>query len=163
MNIRTGTIQTDNIASTLKSITDIAESCGSSVVIIDATKVAGIRHIEAAVAHAQRSFSSGTAIARTLPMEILVYVSGQRQCSCAAKFGLHTGLNTVYAVIEGGDEEKTAELLRKDILTEGPACPAENAILMQEFEITPEELAVVGADRIEELVIERVALVDAGK
>ncbi|HJJ36020.1 MAG TPA: KEOPS complex subunit Cgi121 [Methanocorpusculum sp.] len=163
MKILTGILETDNVPETLKTVTAIAESCGSSAVIIDAAKVAGKNHIEAAVTHAHRSFAAGTAIARTLPMEILVYASGQRQCSCAAKFGLHAGKNTVYIVIDGGDEEKTAKLLREQIFREGPVDPADTAVLMQEFAITAEELAIVGADRIEELVIERVALVDAGK
>lgn len=163
MKILTGTIDTNNVASTLKTVTEIAESCGSSVVVIDAAKVAGPKHIEAAVSHARRSFATGSAIARTLPMEILVYVSGQRQCSSAAKFGLHAGLNTVYTVIEGGNEEKTAELLKRDVLAEGPVNAAEMAVLMQEFAISQEELEVVGTGRIEELVIERVALVDAWK
>jgi len=163
MIILTGTVETDNVASTLKTVTDIAESCESSTVIIDAAKVAGKRHIEAAVHHAKRSFATGTAIARTLPMEILVYVSGQRQCSFAAKFGLHSGYNTVYTVIEGGDEQKTADLLKQSVLTEGPVKDAEKTVLMQEFEISAEELEVVGTGRIEELVIERIALIDAWK
>jgi len=163
MKIVTGTIETDNVASTLKTVSEIAESCGSSVVIIDAFKVAGLKHIEAAVEHAKRSFATGTSIARTLPMEILVYVSGQRQCSFAAKFGLHGGNNTVHTVIEGGNEEKTADLLIERILIEGPVKNADNSVLMQEFDITKEEIQIVGSERIEELVIERVALVDAWK
>ena len=163
MKLVTGTIQTENVAETLKAVTDIAESCSSSTVLIDAAKVAGIRHIESAVMHAKRSFDEKTAIARTLPMEILVYISGQRQCSLAAKFGLHQGTNAVYAVIEGGNEDKTAELLCQNIMREGPVNPADKAVLMREFDITEDELRVAGADRLEELVIERVAMVDAWK
>ncbi len=163
MRILTGTIQVENLAETLREVNEIAKTCNSATVIVDAAKVAGIKHIETAVEHAKRSFDCGTAISRTLSMEILVYASGQRQCSLASKFGLHVGKNAVYVVIVGGDETHNAELIRNGIMTEGPVELANSAVFMKEFNITKEELSVVGADRVEELVIERVALVDAWK
>lgn len=163
MIICTGTIQSDNVSDTLKQISKIADCCASTITVINANKTAGINHIETAVEHATRSFENHTAIARTFPMEILVYVSGQRQCSIASKFGLHTGTNSVYIVIIGEDEPRCKTLLAAEIVSLHPVKPAEISELMKEYSITPKELEIVGEQRIEELVIERVALVDAIK
>ena len=162
MKIVSGTIDVKNVSETLAQINEIADSCGSSVVIFDAEKTAGIRHIESAVSHAKRSFETKTNIARTFAMEVLVYASGQRQCSLASKFGLHTGENAVYAAVIDGKENDAADLLKKVVL-EGVAVKADVKRLAKEFDITDEELEIVGADRIEELVIERCAMVDAWK
>ncbi|HJJ39549.1 MAG TPA: KEOPS complex subunit Cgi121 [Methanocorpusculum sp.] len=162
MKIVSGNIDVKNVSETLAQINDIADSCGSSVVIFDAEKTAGIRHIESAVSHARRSFKTKTNIARRFAMEVLVYASGQRQCSLASKFGLHTGENAVYAVVIDGNEEEACKLL-KSVVSERDVPKADVKRLMKEFDIPDEELEVVGADRIEELVIERCAMVDAWK
>ena len=113
--------------------------------------MAGPDHIRSAVRHAERSFASGKPVARTLAMEILLYASGQRQCSLAPKFGLHTGENLLFTVING------------IVSFTMHGVTASRATLMEEFGITEDEIAVVGEDRMNELVIERVALMDAYK
>lgn len=162
MKIVSGKIDVKNVSETLAQINEIADSCGSSVVIFDAEKTAGKRHIESAVFHAKRSFETKTNIARTFAMEVLVYASGQRQCSLASKFGLHTGENAVYAVVIDGKEDEAAELL-KTVVSVCEVAKADVRRLAKEFDITDEELSVVGEERIEELVIERCAMVDAWK
>ena len=162
MIIFCGTVTVDEVKKTIAQVNDAAEQTDSTVVLFDAEKIAGFSHIESAVMHAKRSFAQGNAIARSLSMEILVYVSGQRQCSLASKFGLHEGENAVYVLILDGDEERAAELV-KEIVTEcEPFLPNEDK-LKAEFSITDAELEAAGENRIEELVIERVALVDAWK
>ena len=162
MIIFCGTVEVDEVKKTIAQVNDAADKTNSTVVLFDAEKIAGFSHIESAVAHAKRSFAEGKAIARSLSMEILVYVSGQRQCSLASKFGLHEGENSVYVLVLDGDEEKAAELV-KEIVTEcSPFAPNEEK-LKAEFGITDAEMEAAGENRIEELVIERVALVDAWK
>jgi KEOPS complex subunit Cgi121 len=112
--------------------------------------------------HAKRSFEEGKAIARSLSMEILVYVSGQRQCSLASKFGLHEGENSVYVLVLDGDEVKAADLVKEIVKECEPFSPNEEK-LKAEFGITDAEIEAAGENRVEELVIERVALVDAWK
>ena len=141
----------ENTAAVLAQINKIAEKTGSTIVLFDAGKVAGPDHIRSAVRHAERSFASGKPVARTLAMEILLYASGQRQCSLAPKFGLHTGENLLFVVING------------IVSFTMHGVTASRATLMEEFGITEDEIAVVGEDRMNELVIERVALMDAYK
>ena len=162
MIIFCGTVTVSAVKETIAQINDAADKADSTVVLFDADKIAGFAHIESAVAHAKRSFAEGKQIARSLSMEILVYASGQRQCSLASKFGLHDGENKVYVLILDGDEEKAAALVREIVSECEPFAPNEER-LKAEFGITDAEMEAAGENRIEELVIERVALVDAWK
>ena len=162
MIIFCGTVTVSAVKETIAEINDAADKADSTVVLFDAEKIAGFAHIESAVAHAKRSFAEGKQIARSLSMEILVYASGQRQCSLASKFGLHDGENKVYVLILDGDEEKAAALVREIVSECEPFAPNKEK-LKAEFGITDAEMEAAGENRIEELVIERVALVDAWK
>ena len=153
----------ENTAAVLAQINKIAEKTGSTIVLFDAEMVAGPDHIRSAVRHAERSFASGKPVARTLSMEILLYASGQRQCSLAPKFGLHTGENLLFVAILGGDAGQAQQLLQGVVSFAVHGVTASRPTLMEEFGITEEEIAVIGEDRINELVIERVALMDAYK
>ena len=162
MIIFCGTVTVSAVKETIAQINDAADKADSTVVLFDAEKIAGFAHIDSAVAHAKRSFAEGKQIARSLSMEILVYASGQRQCSLASKFGLHDGENKVYVLILDGDEEKASALVR-EIVTECEPFAPNKEELKAEFGITDAEMEAAGENRIEELVIERVALVDAWK
>lgn len=162
MIIFCGTVTVSVVKETIAQINDAADKADFTVVLFDADKIAGFAHIESAVAHAKRSFAEGKQIARSLSMEILVYASGQRQCSLASKFGLHDGENKVYVLILDGDEEKAAALVREIVSECEPFAPNKEK-LKAEFGITDAEMEAAGENRIEELVIERVALVDAWK
>lgn len=160
MEIFSGKLDVEDVTRTLKTINGIGKDTGSTIVLFDAAKIAGKPHIESAVIHAKRSFADGKNIARTLSMEILVYASGQRQCSLAPRFGLQKGQNQVYVLILDGETERAKEEIRK-LVCETEEVSAAKETLKKEFDITEEELEVVGEDRIGELVIERVAMLDA--
>ena len=153
----------ENTVAVLAEVNTITEKTGSTIVLFDAEKVAGEEHIRSAVRHACRSFASGKPVTRTLAMEILLYASGQRQCSLAPRFGLHAGENVLFVVILGGDPGQARNMLDAVVTREEHGVAASRAVLMEEFSITEEESGVVGEDRICELVIERVALMDAYK
>lgn len=150
-------------ATVLAQVNAIAKKTASTIVLFDAEKVAGPNHIRSAVLHAERSCACGKPVARTRAMEILLYASAQRQCALAPRFGLHAGENVLFVVILGGDAAAARELLNEIVLPEEHGVRASRTVLMEEFGITEEELAVVGEDRIGELVIERVTLMDAYK
>lgn len=150
-------------AAVLARVDAIAKKNASTIVLFDAEKVAGPDHIRSAVLHAERSRACGKRVARTLAMEILLYTFGQRQCSLVSRFGLHVGENVLFVVILGGNAVAAREMLNEIVLPEEHGVRASQAVLMEEFGITADELAVVGEDRIGELVIERTALMDVYK
>jgi KEOPS complex subunit Cgi121 len=97
-------------------------------------------------------------------MESLLYAAGSRQCQIGTGFGVHPGENRVYLCICPGNE-----LVYKDFQKKGVSCDAQDwetiseqkrSLLMELFGITPEELEVVGCTRLQDLVLERVALLE---
>ena len=93
-------------------------------------------------------------------MEILVYASGQRQCSLAPRFGLQKGQNQVYVLILDGETQRAKDEIC-ELIGASEEVTADTKTLKKEFDISDEELEVVGQDRIGELVIERIAMIDA--
>ena len=66
----------------------------------------------------------------------------------------------MYVLILDGDADRAEEKIR-ELIEESDEVTADTKTLMREFCITKEEIGVVGEDRIGELVIERVAMLDA--
>ncbi len=147
----------------LIAVRAIAGTTGARIVLFDAEKMAGRDHAVSALRHAQRSFERGNSIARSLEMEALLYAAGSRQTRIGRTFGLHAGENACHIAVSGPGEETWArlgELVRFVPEPEG-LDPGHCDRLCELFGITPGELAVVGEERLVELVLERVALLDA--
>lgn len=154
------------IASFLSWLRDL--SCRNEVVIVcfNADLMAGREHVVSAMTHAIRAKKNGTGISSSLEIEALLYAAGSRQCQEAIQFGVHQGsnncylciypinpqvwpmLSTVMALSPGNWEQMTDEKINK---------------LIALFGITSEEIAVTGLNRLKDLVLERVALLEVNK
>lgn len=147
----------------LERIRNIGDACGVRIVFFNADLVAGSSHVRSAVAHALRSSTAGDTVARSFEMEALLYVAGSRQCADAARFGIAPGKMRAFICLVPPDPaavralEDCVTFVEEDwdIVDE-----KKRKVLMDLFSISPEELAAVGANRITELVKERVALLD---
>jgi KEOPS complex subunit Cgi121 len=148
----------------LKRIREVSRECQVHLIFFDADRIAGMRHAEAAVRRATRSFAAGKQISNTLEMESLLYAAGSRQCSIATSFGIHQGENHLYICCSPANEHawkmlgSSVEILGVDHWQ--TITPEKHALLMMLFGITPEECATVTADEFPDLVLERVALLD---
>jgi len=133
------------------------------IICFNADMVAGERHIRSAVFNAMRSFCEGQPIANTLEMEALLFAAGSRQCSIASSFGIHEGENCLYiCCIPPCDDVWEALTRSLELNEEDPVMNAQKkARLMTLFEITDQELDAAGSDRLTDLVLERVALLNA--
>lgn len=150
-------------ATFLRDIRRIADEYQTHIILFDANRLAGRRHVEAALRHAWRSWTSGEPIANSLEMEALLYAAGTRQCQVAAFFGIHPGENQAYVAIcppAPGIQDPLSDLMRFVDEEWEEISPARRERLAELFEITPEEVAVVGEERFSDLVLERVALLD---
>lgn len=154
------TVSTEKFLSRLRNI---ANRHGVHIVCFNADLIAGCSHIKAAVEHAQRSVDGGDPIAKTFEMEALLYASGNRQCQDAAQFGLHGGKNRCYLCISPPSKKAKKELENMvSFVDEDWEMIDKNkkTLLMNLFSITPEEMKVVGEERLRDLVLERVALLE---
>ncbi len=148
----------------LQKIHGISSRTGIHVIFFNAQHMAGRAHAESALCHAFRSFDQETMISSRVEMEALLYAAGSRQIVQAMKFGLHPGENAAYLCICPGNVSIRNELMEFC----SPAgdedwdsiAPDKAAHLCTLFSITPEEVEVVGKERLRELVLERVALLE---
>ena len=149
----------------LRRFQEIAGEYETHIICFDADKLAGIRHVQAALTHALRSFRNGTQISNTFEMEALLYAAGSRQTSVASTFGLHAGGNRMYiACCPMRDEvwrhlEGVAELCPERDPWE--AISSDKQVrLMELFEISERELETTDWSAFVNLVLERVAMLD---
>jgi len=155
-----------NRAAFLERLREIARRYNTRIVCFDAEKLAGRVHAEAALRHAHRAFAEGSAISNSFEMEALLYAAGSRQCSVAVSFGLHDGENHLYVCCCPAPEGIWKELAAHMLFGGEPGeilSPEKTARLLALFDITPDEIAAVGRDRIVDLVLERVAMLEVNK
>lgn len=163
--IRYATVTVDDPATFLATVRWVARRTGTRIVLFDADRMAGRAHAASALAHAARSTERGDAIARTLEMEALLYAAGTRQTRIGRAFGLHGGENRCWVAMTPPDNSAWILLEELGRFEEEPCLLGRDHCLRlcDLFDITPVELAIVGEDRLAELVLERVALVDANR
>lgn len=145
----------------LQKLKNISKEKNLTLQALDADKIAGEEHIMFAVEKALNSFKTGTNIANDLAKEIMLYAAGTRQIKRAVKLGIHKGENNIVLVAVGDAHLSGFDEIRPEPVLGYSASKKE--ALMKAFSITDMELEAVGEEKMPELVLERVALVDVIK
>jgi len=161
--IRQAETNVDNREEFLRTIKSIAQQYSTHIICFNADRMAGRAHVESAIQHALRSFLSAKPISNSFEMEALLFAAGSRQCNAATLFGIHRGKNTMFVCICPVKEEVWGDLAhhmhfvpeKKDVLT-----PEKVKRLMTLFDITQNELELVGLNRLKDLILERIALLE---
>ncbi len=147
----------------LSAIQSIARKNSTHIICFNADNMAGQRHVKSALYYAQRSFFSGKSISNSIEMEALLYAAGSRQCNIAALFGIHEHENAMYVCSCPVNENVWDELsYHMHFVSEAweEITPEKKERLRSFFNITEAELALVGDERIIDLVLERIALLE---
>lgn len=148
----------------LTYLRNLGECNSVHIILFDADRMAGRAHVEAAVAHAFRAFREGHPVSNSVEMESLLYAAGSRQCQQGKGFGVHLGENRVYLCICPGNKRVQSALEQAGRYCDEedwePFSEEKQALLMELFGITVDELGVVGSNRLQDLVLERVALLE---
>jgi KEOPS complex subunit Cgi121 len=125
---------------------------------IDATLVVDERHAAFAAEKAMRAFSERRNVAKDLGLEILRYASGQRQIERALSMGVSEATQRVALIVmENGTPLEISDIIEVD--GDGPRFSP--TAVKKAFEIGDAEIEAAGEERIPDLVLERVALIDA--
>ncbi|MDP3104560.1 MAG: KEOPS complex subunit Cgi121 [Candidatus Methanoperedens sp.] len=161
IHILEGKVSIDNVDEFLHKLKKISIENNLTIQALDADKIAGEEHIRFAVEKALNSFRTGTAIANDLSKEIMLYAAGTRQISRAVKLGIHKGENNIVLVAVGDAKLSGFDEIRHEHVLAYNESKKE--ALMKAFGITNEELEAAGEEKLPELVLERVALVDVIK
>ena len=134
-----------------------AVNSGAHVLVMRSDMVFGLDHIRSALFHAKMAMDGRRNSSDSLPMESLLYASGERQLASAVKKMSvdRTIEEVVVARLSGVDIEVDSSWR---ILDDRPRhVPADR---LKRFGITQEELDTVGKSDPVELVLEKVAAVD---
>lgn len=135
---------------------------GGEGLALDADMICGKDHLVSAAFHATRAFERGDNVSGSVVLETQLYASGERQISKATKkMGIKLGMERIALVLFDVDDPEAAlgrlGLVRDDDVLDASI---EKAV---RFGIAPEELKAVPEDMVEDLVLERVALVRMNK
>ncbi len=132
---------------------------------LNAQKIAGRPHIDHSIGKALKALKQNNNVARDPGVEIMRYASGKRQIGEAFSMGLCKGNMDILVIIMGDSSSrlKTAKDNLHSIITPGDVMELSDTkkkIIMDQFDITSDELEAAGPHRLQDLVIERVSLVD---
>ncbi|MCX6669774.1 MAG: KEOPS complex subunit Cgi121 [Methanothrix sp.] len=150
-------------AKLISVLRDLQSRHGCVMQALDADKVVSERHIRFAAEKALAAISQGRNIAKDPGMEIMRYASGERQIERALAMGISDSTERMVLLLASlGDEShwpdasELSSLMKLDLR----GCSFKEEAVKDAFNISMQEIETVGEGRIEELVIERVALVD---
>lgn len=136
-------------------------------ICFDRNSVAGKRHVKAAIWFALRSFSTDSPISRSLEVESLLYAGGTRQTGLIRPFGIKVGDNECYLCIfppVEGEKKILPEVMEFVDEENWEELGSERLQHLQElFGITQDEINITGIERITDLIIERVALLNINR
>jgi KEOPS complex subunit Cgi121 len=90
------------VAAALEAADAVGKRHGVTLALFDADAVYNARHLESAIAHAERAFSQGRNSGKTLAAEIFLYLTGERQVERALEqAGLRPGLERAVVLAIG--------------------------------------------------------------
>lgn len=142
----------------VETLDELGDEHGCAVQAFDARYVAGRQHLETAVEQANQAFERDDAIADDRGVEFLCYAAGRRQINRALAMGVKEGTGPVVIVVDGRDEAGGALVVEDMVTPEDVLGHArDEATICSYFDIPEAERAATTAS-LEELVIERVAL-----
>jgi KEOPS complex subunit Cgi121 len=148
----------------IEELKRVQSRSGYVIQALDANKVACQRHLTFAAEKALLAFFERRNIAKDLGVEILRYASGQRQIERAMSIGISGDTKRVAVVVicpkRENDGHKKIPDLSEIVKADGIECSFDENVLKAAFGITEEEVQAAGKEKIPDLVIERVALVD---
>ena len=130
--------------------------------LFDAELIYGKNHIVSAVEHAKRSMDRKTNTTNSLEMEILLYASGERQLKIAIpKMGIKKN-NTKIAIVFINDisDKLIDELLNECSLVKDNKVLEGNIDTLKKFGLNEDEIKTVQEHKYEDLILEKVAMVD---
>jgi KEOPS complex subunit Cgi121 len=154
---------TQDSARLISALKDLQSRYGCIAQALDADLVVSKEHICFAAEKALAAFSEGRNIAKDIGMEIMRYASGERQIERAFVIGITDRTKRIALVLAnpgGGCSWPESVELSGIIELDERGRSFDVAAVIEAFHITPAELLAVGEEKIDDLVLERVALAD---
>jgi len=158
-----------NIDSFLKQVISFAKKHQVIIQVFDADMIFGKSHLISSVEHATRAIERKTNTTNSLDKEILLYASGERQIKLAIpKMGIKKGngnivlvfVNDVKARDRKVSDRLVCELLKSFSLVRDDSVIEGDIDTLRKFGFNENEIKTVTKAKYEDLILERVAVVD---
>lgn len=163
--------EVEDVDTFIEKIKRLSEEKGIEIQVVDADLVCGKDHLLSAYQHAVRAFEEKRNSMKRISMEILLYLSGERQISDAIKkMGVKKdSQKLVFIFLDSKDHDElkgkiSEDEVRKIVeemgmeIKEDVMEPSREKLRMLGF--SEEEIDTVDKDKYEDLVLEKVAMVD---
>ncbi|MDY6779821.1 MAG: KEOPS complex subunit Cgi121, partial [Halobacteria archaeon] len=157
----------EDVDALLDSVDAVSEEHAVGAQVFDPNYVVSPEHLREASEKAVRSFDREENIADSLGMEILLYAAGTRQIDLATRVGPKEDSEDIVFVLVGGstdvDDAVDAVLDVEGVSPTHGIDYCDEERVRDFFGITSDEVDAVGENKLEYLVLERVALLDINK
>ncbi|MDL2261328.1 KEOPS complex subunit Cgi121 [Methanimicrococcus sp. OttesenSCG-928-J09] len=166
VQIVSGSVTISDLPAFLQSLNDFSSKYNIKIQGFDTRKIIDTDHLLFSIYRARFAFENHVNQAKDISLETLRFSSGQRKIDKSFSMGLIQGENRSIFVLFGDSKEllENAENAFKleFSLKESADLTIEEKkpFLMKQFGITDEELSAAGDNRLKDLIMERVALVD---
>ena len=142
----------------MEKIKEVEKKLDGTIQIFRADRIFGRLHVEVATGHAVRAFERGSNRSKQMGTEILIYCAAERQIKNAIeKLGIRQGTEEFALALSGEIDAdvllKELDLVQDDSVLDGDKDHAA-------FGISNNDVALVGRERIQDLILEKMALIE---
>ena len=162
-----GIVDIENVESFMTGLSDFSKKHSVFIQVLNAEMICGNIHLRSATDHALRARDENRMSTQSIQMEILLYASGERQLTHAIpKMGVKKGRSTVGVVILIDNKQKgilddIISLFIKDFSVKKDDSVLESSIeKVKRWGCSDEELNTVSRESLEDVILERIAMVD---
>ncbi len=145
----------------VKNLQEFLSTYGDKAVFLNADYIVDENHVYFAVKKALKAWEKGRKVAKSLPLEVMLYAAATRQIRDAIKLGVKEGKNRVVGVFF--NNVKVEDFEERKVLDEVSKNKEKLKRIVDFFDISEEELKVVGIEKIPLLIRERIILFDIEK
>lgn len=151
----------ENVDIFLRKIIKLAQKYNTIIQVFNADMIYGKKHIISAEKHAKRAMMRKTNSTNSIEMEILLYASGDRQLKNAIlKMGIKKGDANIAFFIDKKSDIIEKIILKKLSLEKDDKLLKGDIDTLEKFGLTNDEIATVNKDKYQDLILEKVAMVD---
>ncbi len=152
----------------VKNLGEFLKKYGSDAVFLSAEYIVNEDHAYFAAKKAVKAWEEGRNVAKTLPLEVMLYAAATRQIRDALSLGVREGENKVVAVFLNNSNVSNVEVenfVEEKVLEEDVLQMDEEKFerIVKFFKINSRELEVAGREKLPLLVRERIVLFDINK
>jgi KEOPS complex subunit Cgi121 len=153
----------ENVDKFLLKVNSFAEKHNILIQTFNAEMIFGKKHLISAYQHAKRAIEQGSNTTNSISMELLLYSSGERQLKIAIpKMGIkkeHTKI--IFGIISEKITEKFVNNFLKSLnLSEDDKVLQGDFNTLKKFGLTNKEIKTVKEDKYQDLILEKIAMVD---